>query len=164
MRCAAHPGVETGLRCSKCDKPICPRCMVDSPVGARCPDCARVHRLPTFQVSAKYMMRATGSGLMIAVVGGVIWGVASSILPFFLLNLLLAAGVGYAIGEVISISVNRKRGTRLATIAAFAVVLSYLVSVLPPWGSLFSLFSLMSLVFGLIYIAVAIFVATGRLR
>lgn len=164
MRCATHPGVETGLRCSKCDKPICPRCMVSTPVGARCPQCARVNKLPTFQVPAKYMFRAIGSGLGIAIVSGVIWGVVSSVLPGLLFNLLLAAGVGYAIGEGISIAANRKRGTRLAIIATFAVLLSYLVSVLPPWGSLFSLFSLMSFIFGLVSIAVAIFVATGRLR
>ena len=38
--CARHPSVETMLRCGRCDTPICPRCMVHSGVGIRCPDCA----------------------------------------------------------------------------------------------------------------------------
>ncbi|HEX2914551.1 MAG TPA: B-box zinc finger protein [Chloroflexia bacterium] len=38
--CARHPEVETGLRCGRCDTPICPRCMVHADVGIRCPDCA----------------------------------------------------------------------------------------------------------------------------
>jgi hypothetical protein len=38
--CARHPQVETMLRCGRCDTPICPRCMVHSGVGIRCPDCA----------------------------------------------------------------------------------------------------------------------------
>lgn len=38
--CARHPQVETLLRCGRCEAPICPRCMVHSGVGIRCPDCA----------------------------------------------------------------------------------------------------------------------------
>jgi hypothetical protein len=33
--------VETRLRCSTCDTPICPGCGVDAAVGYRCPDCVR---------------------------------------------------------------------------------------------------------------------------
>ena len=35
-RCAEHPDVETGLRCGRCETPICPKCMIMTPVGARC--------------------------------------------------------------------------------------------------------------------------------
>ena len=54
MRCATHPGVETALKCSKCGRPICPKCMVETAVGARCPECARLYRLPTFQINTRY--------------------------------------------------------------------------------------------------------------
>lgn len=37
--CYRHPEVETGLRCNRCGKPICPKCAQRSPVGFRCPDC-----------------------------------------------------------------------------------------------------------------------------
>ncbi|MCK4722015.1 MAG: hypothetical protein KAT75_01865, partial [Dehalococcoidia bacterium] len=63
----------------------------------------------------------------------------------------------YAIGEVISRSVNRKRGTRLAVIAGSALVVSYLVSMFLPWGLRFGLFDLLALALG-------IFVAVTRLR
>src|SRR3989304_4969303 len=33
MQCATHPGVETELRCATCGKPICPDCLVGTPVG-----------------------------------------------------------------------------------------------------------------------------------
>lgn len=39
--CYRHPQTETGLRCNRCNKPICPRCAVRTPVGFRCPDCIR---------------------------------------------------------------------------------------------------------------------------
>ncbi len=39
--CYRHPQTETGLRCNKCNKFICPKCAVRTPVGFRCPDCIR---------------------------------------------------------------------------------------------------------------------------
>lgn len=164
MKCATHPGVETVLRCSKCDKPICPKCMVETPVGARCPECARLYRLPTFQVNTRYLLIAVGVGLVTAIVYGLIWGAIGSLLNFFFLNLLLAAGAGYATSEVIGLSTNRKRGIKLATIAALAVVISYLVSIFPPWWLSFTSFNVMRLVLDLLSLALGIFVAVTRLR
>ncbi len=157
MRCAAHHDVETNLRCGKCGKPICPKCMVQTPVGARCPECARLYKLPTYHVSTRYYLRATGAGLGLALVAGVAWGTLEALLPFFFLNLFLGAGVGYAIGEVVSLSVNRKRGTGLAIVAGLAVAASYLVSISLPWVFGFGLFDLLVLALG-------IFIAVTRLR
>jgi membrane associated rhomboid family serine protease len=39
--CYRHPSRETGVSCSSCGKPICPDCMTPTPVGMRCPECAR---------------------------------------------------------------------------------------------------------------------------
>ncbi len=39
--CYRHPGRETNVACSNCGRPICPDCMTVSPVGMRCPECAR---------------------------------------------------------------------------------------------------------------------------
>ncbi|MFI9205664.1 rhomboid family intramembrane serine protease [Streptomyces sp. NPDC053048] len=37
--CYRHPDRETGIRCTRCDRPICPECMVDASVGFQCPEC-----------------------------------------------------------------------------------------------------------------------------
>ncbi|MFF0745032.1 rhomboid family intramembrane serine protease [Streptomyces sp. NPDC004111] len=37
--CYRHPDRETGIRCTRCEKPICTDCMVDASVGFQCPDC-----------------------------------------------------------------------------------------------------------------------------
>lgn len=157
MKCSYHPDVETNLRCGKCGKPICPKCMVQTPVGARCPDCAKLAKLPTYRVSTKYYLRAAGTALGMAIVCGIAWGLVRSFVPFIFFNLLLAPGAGYAIGEVVSLSVNRKRGTGLAIVGGIAVVISYLVSIIFAWGLSFSLLDLLALALG-------IFVAVIRLR
>ncbi|MGP3967820.1 rhomboid family intramembrane serine protease [Streptomyces sp. 6N223] len=37
--CYRHPDQETGIRCARCDRPICPACMIAAPVGYQCPEC-----------------------------------------------------------------------------------------------------------------------------
>lgn len=41
LSCARHPAVETRLRCSACDDPICTDCAREAAVGYKCPPCAR---------------------------------------------------------------------------------------------------------------------------
>src|SRR3954447_18107131 len=52
--CYRHPNRETGVSCSNCGNPICPDCMTPTPVGMRCPNCARqkteVHTLRSMAV------------------------------------------------------------------------------------------------------------------
>ena len=129
LRCAAHPDVETNLRCGKCGKLICPKCLVQTPVGARCRDCARLYKLPTFRISPAYYLRAIGAALGMAVVVGLVWGFITDFLPFIYLNLLLAIGIGYAIGEVTGLAVNRKRGPGLAVVGGIAVAVCYAVNI-----------------------------------
>ena len=127
MQCATHPSVETELACGKCGKPICPRCLVHTPVGARCRQCANVRRLPTYSISAQIMVRA---GVAAAVGGAVLGGLWVVLFPFglgFYFGLFLGAGLGYAVGEVVSIAANRKAGPPLQALAAGGVIVAYLV-------------------------------------
>ena len=40
-RCTRHPDRETLLTCTRCDRPMCPDCLVPAAVGMQCVDCVR---------------------------------------------------------------------------------------------------------------------------
>jgi hypothetical protein len=155
--CKRHPKVETGLSCNKCGEPICPKCLIQTPVGVRCPSCAGLSRVPTYRVSGIYYLRAAGAGLGIALACGIAWGFVQGFLFSGYFSLLIAAAAGFAIGETISLSVNRKSGPGLAVIGGVAVVLSYVIGTFTFWGWHFQLFDILS-------VAIGIFVSVARLR
>ncbi|HET9142312.1 rhomboid family intramembrane serine protease [Actinophytocola sp.] len=42
--CARHPDRPTGLRCTRCERPACPECLVEASVGYHCVDCVNQGR------------------------------------------------------------------------------------------------------------------------
>jgi hypothetical protein len=162
MQCATHPNVETELACGRCGKPICPRCLVQTPVGARCRQCAGVRRLPTFEVSPVYAARGLAASLVAGAVVGALWaGLLSrslGVVGFFIF--FVALGIGYAVGEAVSWATNHKRGPVLQGIAVVGVVEAYLIRNLLEGTAAIPSNDL----WGYLLVAVAAIVAAGRLR
>jgi hypothetical protein len=124
--CTRHPSVETGLRCGRCETPICPRCMVMTDVGARCPDCAPSRKLPQFELGAIWIARAAGAGAAAGAAVGIAWGVLfPGFVGFFMI--FLGLGIGWVVSETIGLATNRKSGPTLQMIGALSVVAAYLV-------------------------------------
>jgi hypothetical protein len=139
--------------------------MVQTPVGARCPECARLYKLPTYSVSTVHYLLAGGTALVLAVLVGVVWEMLSRRVPYFDLNLLLGPVAGYVIGEATSRAVNRKRGIGLAAIGAAGVAIGFAVNLLPRLvGDAVLHLSLQFILFSLLSLAIGIYLAVSRLR
>ena len=142
--CKRHSSVETSITCGRCGDAICPRCMVHAPVGVRCPDCGRARPTPTFDVSPIFMARGVGAGLIVGVVGGI---AASLVVRFFFFPYLLAVlivGLGYLVGETISVSTNRKRGMRLKLAAGLCMLVGYSLITYLTGGLTFNIINLLA--------------------
>ena len=126
MQCAAHPEVETELACSRCEKGICPRCLVHTPVGARCRECANVRRLPQYNLSTETYARAIGAALVIGVVTGIAWWLFNFFTYGFFFAFFVGFGIGYVVGEGVAVAANRRVGPPLQVIAAAGVIVAYL--------------------------------------
>lgn len=120
LTCANHPQTATQLRCNKCGKPICPRCIVRTPVGYRCRECMQQQQ-QVFETAvwSDYLL----AGVIAAPLAGVA-GLLSLFLGFFVLFLAPAAG-GVA-AELVRWAVRRRRGRYLSWVAAGAFVLGCL--------------------------------------
>ena len=153
MECTFHPQTETLLRCSKCDRPICGKCAVTTPVGARCPECANVQRLPTYSLPAPQLGVSVAVALAVGIGTGVALGLLIAVLPTGgLFGALFVAvgyvGAGYVIGEAISRASNRKRATPLQALAMCSYGLSIITFSLVAGGLVIGLYSLVGLVVG----------------
>jgi|SRR5690242_4141900 len=122
LYCANHPNVPTVLRCGRCEKPICARCRVATPVGYRCIECAGLAVVPTYAVSTPYYIRAIAAGAGVATAVGLVWAV----FPAF--DFWAALILGLAVGEAVSLAANLKRGPGLQVIAVASVAWGILVS------------------------------------
>jgi membrane associated rhomboid family serine protease len=60
--CYRHPDRPAGVRCQRCDRPICPACMNSASVGFQCPSCFNegVRSVPRTRTSLGGIQRAGG--------------------------------------------------------------------------------------------------------
>ena len=121
--CADHPDVETRLRCSRCGRPICPRCGVRTPVGMRCPDCAGTRSSVT--ANPARTLTAAAAGLAVATAAGIGWGFFPDWQFYWALLL------GFGVVETMVRFLSKQRGSDLQAIAlvivAYGIVLSRVV-------------------------------------
>ena len=105
--CYRHPDVETGLRCNRCNKPICPKCAQRTPVGFRCPDCIREQEDKFFT--------GTNTDYLIAVVITLPLSLIAAGLYMFILSMI--GFWGWIVGGAGAARQQRVYGLRVSTYA-----------------------------------------------
>lgn len=106
--------------------------MVPTPIGYRCPDCARGPKPAIYQTSPTGIATGAVMGVVIASLVGVFWGLFPAWEFYWVLVL------GFGVSESISWATKYKRGTELMVVAMSCVFLGIaLARVVIAWDSPF---------------------------
>jgi hypothetical protein len=154
LYCTNHPNVETMLRCNRCGRPMCTRCVVPTPVGYRCKQCVG-------QQQASFYTGGVVDYVLGAAIGLVLGGLASYLITLvgaWFFALILGPTIGVGIAEAIRFAVRRRRSRYLWAVAA----VSMLIGAAP--ALLISLSSLWSLVTVVLFLVLAVGAVAARLR
>jgi len=127
LYCPRDPQTETNLRCGRCDELICPNCLIQTDVGSRCSDCARVRTLPMYEADKQELGKAAAAGFGTAI--GLTFLVAFIVvalrLPFF--GIIIVGAIGWLVGEAVYRASGHKRSRALQWITGASVLSSFLV-------------------------------------
>ena len=169
--CLRHPKTLSNLRCGRCGDLICPRCMVQSPVGARCPDCARIGVAPIFRATRAELATTIALSAGAASVFGVAYGLVVWVLwqlPFNLqfgglIASLVIGMAGKPVGDFVRRAGKYKLDSRFRFVAGTAMVVVWLIGIvvsswLGVWSGIF-----MNIV-GYMGLGIGTYVAMSRVR
>ena len=169
--CINHPDVPTGLRCNRCGNPICIKCAMRTPVGYRCKNCVKTQQAVFYTATPTDYVVAAVITLPLAAIGQFI----GPMLGFF----ALFAGpiVGGLIAELVWRATGKRRGQYTWLVVAACMVIAALPALLGallPFGLLMGyggdgfgragVYSLIGLLWPLIYLVLAVGSAIARLR
>lgn len=162
--CTNHPNVETMLRCNKCNRPMCVRCVRLTDVGYRCKECIAGQQAVYFNAESLDYPIAFGVGFIVCAIASPLAGLFLGRMGFFGLwiAVLLGSAAGGILAELIRRATNRRRGRYLWAVAFGGVLLGVLVGSVTAFflTGFFPLFSLVTLVF----IGLALSTTYARLR
>ncbi|HUV05534.1 MAG TPA: B-box zinc finger protein [Armatimonadota bacterium] len=125
MRCARHPKEQTAITCASCGIPICPKCMVTTPVGIKCRDCGTGRRTALFQVRPERLLLAGITALIAGALAAVIGEIG-------FLAIFVSAPFGYFAGSMVLKASGMKRGLKLEIVAGAGMVIGALALKLLP--------------------------------
>jgi hypothetical protein len=116
MYCANHPDVETYLRCNKCNKPICSKCAVQTPVGYRCVDCVRLQQNVYYTATSRDNIVGFLVAFGVAVVATPVSTFLFRMFPGFLgfmIAFFTGSAAGSGMAQIVRRAVDRRRGRNL---------------------------------------------------
>lgn len=73
VSCYRHRGTTTAIRCARCERPICPRCMREAAVGFQCPDCSQPITPRSRFRGRKALLLLIGAAALGLLAGAVLW-------------------------------------------------------------------------------------------
>jgi hypothetical protein len=131
MRCYRHPDRETRVTCATCGRPICTECMVQTEVGIKCPDDARLpHGARAGVMKRDQVLKSSLAGIAVALAGAVIVYFVLPQIGFG--RLVLSALAGWGAGTLIHRAGGRNGGPLAMAISGVAVATAFVPTLVPP--------------------------------
>ena len=141
--CYKHKSQTTNLSCATCESSICIKCVIHTPTGIKCKNCANLKKIPTFEITPVYFIRGIISimiTLTLFTIG--LYFLNSYIISGVFINLLAIIVLGFLIGQTLSFSVNYKRGKFLKLIAIISFITGIILIIVINKLLLINLFSI----------------------
>jgi hypothetical protein len=131
--CVNHPQTETYLKCNKCGKPVCIKCVERTPVGYRCKECLGIQRQGYYNATAFDYVLASIVAVVLSAVCGFVMGFVGRLGLIAILLAIFAGPMGGGIvAEGIRTAIQRHRGRYLWAIACGAILIGGLVGLVAP--------------------------------
>jgi hypothetical protein len=121
--CIDHPHRETALRCNQCDAPVCPSCVVRTPVGFRCKECIKAQQAAFYNALWYDYPLAALVSLALSVPAAIV----SSLLGWWF-ALIISPLAGGLIGSAVHWAIGRRRGRYIWLVVAVCIVVGGFVA------------------------------------
>jgi hypothetical protein len=122
--CYVHSNRETGLRCNRCEQPICVQCAVHTPTGYRCKECVREQQ-KIFNTAEWYdYLIGFGTAAILSLLASIILSVISGFMGFFMwfVSFAIAGAAGVIIANLTQTALRKRRSKQLFWLVAAGVV------------------------------------------
>lgn len=129
--CARHRKTKTRLRCGRCEAPICPKCTVYGPTGARCRTCLSNRGSHMYQVGAGHLLLTFALSAVLGLVGAVLIQATGIYLLIF-----FAPAIGGGLGKIITRVTKGKRGPVIAGASSAGIAIGTLAVFAFKWLAL----------------------------
>ncbi|MBN2258274.1 MAG: hypothetical protein JW704_10700 [Anaerolineaceae bacterium] len=123
--CYKHPSVETGLRCNRCDRPICARCAIHTETGYRCAECIRGQQ-KIFDTARWYDFPVA---LLVSATLSFLGSLLTDLIGFFIL--LLSPLAGMAIAEAVRFAIRKRRNRTLFKLVGLSTFIGGVLTAFP---------------------------------
>lgn len=146
--CYKHKNKETKLSCTECGRYICYNCIVQLPVGQKCPDCLKSKVTHLEKISSRQYLVAIIVALVVASLMGYLFNLGNNFGFFY--QLIFAYVVGFIVSKSICKAIGYKISKKIQLIVVTSIFIGFFIdpinvyNLLIDFGNQINIFQLIS--------------------
>src|SRR3990172_1207500 len=126
LYCVNHPNTETLLRCYRCGRPMCVKCLTRTPVGMICKECLGNQRAGYYNATPLDYALATIVGFVLSFVGGLIAALLGGLWFFAIFYAPFAGGL---VAEGMRFAMRKHRGRYIWLLGGALVIIGAFINI-----------------------------------